>query len=328
MTGPVDETMWIEVLGRHRETAARFRIDGNEALIGRGYGNDVVLDDPHVAPAHLRVYRNAEGALVAQDLGSVNGIRLERGKQRLDEVLIEGDRPLRIGQTLIRVRDADFAVAPERSLKRPPSNWPAIVLMGAAFVFLTVMETSIGQTREAKAASYLGTLAPQLVLGAIWVTGWSLVCRVFSGAARFERHLLIALEALIGMAIAGQVVVVAAFAFALPVLVQYPAAPDWVILGIAVLAHLRTIGPGRMRLKLAAAAAIPVLVVGYEAIAMTGMNPAYRQPAVVRQLMPPELRLVPNQSTSVFFEDAAGLKPGLDKARTEEAADAGDGDED
>ena len=43
--------MWIEVLSRHGEVAARERIDGREeARIGRAFDNDVVIDDPHVAP--------------------------------------------------------------------------------------------------------------------------------------------------------------------------------------------------------------------------------------------------------------------------------------
>ncbi len=43
--------IWIEILGRHREVVARYRGDGAEVRIGRGYDNDVVIDDPYVAPA-------------------------------------------------------------------------------------------------------------------------------------------------------------------------------------------------------------------------------------------------------------------------------------
>ena len=53
--GPV---MWIEVLSRHGEAIQRQRIDGDEARIGRDFDNDVVVDDPHVAPHHARIFRN------------------------------------------------------------------------------------------------------------------------------------------------------------------------------------------------------------------------------------------------------------------------------
>jgi len=66
--------MWIEVLSRNGEVAARERIDTQEARIGRAFDNDVVIDDPHVAPHHLRIIRGEDGELVAEDLGTLNGL--------------------------------------------------------------------------------------------------------------------------------------------------------------------------------------------------------------------------------------------------------------
>jgi hypothetical protein len=65
--------IWVEILSRHRDVAARVRVMGDEASIGRGYDNDVIVDDPYVAAHHLRVFRDAAGKLIAQDLGSANG---------------------------------------------------------------------------------------------------------------------------------------------------------------------------------------------------------------------------------------------------------------
>ena len=62
--------IWVEILSRHRDIAARFRIAAPEARIGRGYDNDVIIDDPYVAAQHLRVFRDEAGQLVAEDLGS------------------------------------------------------------------------------------------------------------------------------------------------------------------------------------------------------------------------------------------------------------------
>jgi pSer/pThr/pTyr-binding forkhead associated (FHA) protein len=66
--------IWVEILSRHRDVVNRVRIAGEEATIGRGYDNDVIVDDPYVAARHLRVSRDEAGQLVAKDLGSVNGI--------------------------------------------------------------------------------------------------------------------------------------------------------------------------------------------------------------------------------------------------------------
>ncbi|HYC15496.1 MAG TPA: FHA domain-containing protein, partial [Stellaceae bacterium] len=78
----MEEVTWIEVLGRHRDVVARLRFAGAEIRVGRAYDNDLVLDDPYVAPRHLLIRRETGGALVAEDLGSANGLYLDRGKTR------------------------------------------------------------------------------------------------------------------------------------------------------------------------------------------------------------------------------------------------------
>ena len=70
--------IWVELLSRHRDVAGRFRVERAEITIGRGYDNDVIVDDPYVAARHLRIFRDAEGRLVAEDLGSANGTFVNR----------------------------------------------------------------------------------------------------------------------------------------------------------------------------------------------------------------------------------------------------------
>ena len=69
---------------------ARFRIAGPEARIGRGYDNDVIVDDPYVAAQHLRVFRDEAGQLIAEDMGSVNGTFLDGGKSRQARIVVDG----------------------------------------------------------------------------------------------------------------------------------------------------------------------------------------------------------------------------------------------
>ena len=47
------EVIWVEVLSRHHDVVARHRCVGPEVHIGRGYDNDVVIDDPYVAARHV-----------------------------------------------------------------------------------------------------------------------------------------------------------------------------------------------------------------------------------------------------------------------------------
>src|SRR5450631_2783872 len=120
--------IWIEILSRHRDVTARFRIAGPEASIGRGYDNDVIVDDPYVAAQHLRIFRDETGQLVAEDMGSANGLFLDGGKSRQTRIVVDGSHPIRIGQTFLRIRETSHAVErervarPERRISRSP--WP------------------------------------------------------------------------------------------------------------------------------------------------------------------------------------------------------------
>lgn len=106
--------IWVEILSRHRDITARVRIAGPEVRIGRGYDNDVIVDDPYVAARHLRVFRDEAGQLVAEDMGSVNGTFLDGGKSRLARIIVDGTKPIRIGQTYLRFRAINHEVERER----------------------------------------------------------------------------------------------------------------------------------------------------------------------------------------------------------------------
>ena len=95
----MDEVTWIEVLSRHREVVTRHRVTSNAITIGRAYDNDIVLDDPHVAAHHLRLARGNDGAWVAEDLGSVNGVYVDGERARRERVVLDATTTLHIGHT-------------------------------------------------------------------------------------------------------------------------------------------------------------------------------------------------------------------------------------
>lgn len=74
----------------------------------------MVIDDPHVAPQHVLVERDDNGALVAEDLGTANGLFADRGTRKLKRIDLDGERLIRIGHTDLRIPDANYAVTPER----------------------------------------------------------------------------------------------------------------------------------------------------------------------------------------------------------------------
>ena len=143
--------MWIEVLSRHGEVAARERIDASEARIGRAFDNDVVVDDPHVAPHHLRIFRGEDGELVAEDLGTLNGLYPEHGAKRVTRLPLAREPGIRVGRTILRVHDAAHAVAPEKLLTPPRAHAAWAAALGVFFFAALLVLQWLNMTSEPSA---------------------------------------------------------------------------------------------------------------------------------------------------------------------------------
>ena len=106
MNGP-----WtIEMLARNGEVLHRHRAAALPVRIGRAYDNDFILDDEYAAPHHAVIEAGPDGEPVMRDLGTRNGLNHQR--RRVQEVLLSGDAVVRLGHTSLRLRPADFEVAP------------------------------------------------------------------------------------------------------------------------------------------------------------------------------------------------------------------------
>ena len=184
--------MWVEVVSRDGHVYARERIDGEVAHVGRAFDNDVVVDDPHVAPHHLRIFRGEDGGLVAEDLGSVNGLYAERGDRREPRIALASAPGLRIGRTVLRVHDAAHSVAPEKPLAPPRAHvrW-AFALAGVLLAF-TLLLAWLDVTGEPTATRLVMPLLAVAVAVVIWSGLWAMLSRIFSGQAHFAAMLRIA----------------------------------------------------------------------------------------------------------------------------------------
>ncbi|MDB5358918.1 MAG: hypothetical protein JWO51_215 [Rhodospirillales bacterium] len=307
--------IWVEILSRQRDVLTRHHIAGDSLTIGRGYGNDVMVDDPHVAANHLRIGRNAEGALVAEDQGSVNGLYLEGVAKRLGRVVINGDRLIRIGQTLLRIRDDAYLVPAERPLISRRPRWPLLVLLTLAILAIELVGAWRGDFREFKPATYIQPVLAVIGIVGIWVTVWTLLSRIIVRAARFETHLLIGLVAMLTVSVANEFADFGAFALSWPGLVEARFAIGFVVMGAAALAHMRAIGPGRLRLKLAGAAALPALMIGYHAVIDADQQRTLDPPSYVHLLFPPAFRASPLNTEDGLLKDLGEMRLRIDQAR-------------
>jgi pSer/pThr/pTyr-binding forkhead associated (FHA) protein len=309
--------IWIEILSRQRDIAARFAIAGSEARIGRGYDNDVIVDDPYVAASHLRVFRDEAGQLVAEDIGSVNGTFLDGNRSRAARIVINGKDTIRIGQTSIRVRDASYEVERERIAPPDRHVLPFVLALAltAVVVGLYVLEVWLIQTGEPRAMSYVNPILGTVIIVPLWAGFWALLSRIFSGRSRFLQNLFIGLGCAAALLLFGQLAKVVTFAWTLPSVTAYAYAAIWSIIAATCFFHLRVIGRTRLWLKGTIVTALLVAIVGVQTLQRSEAFSDSGSQQMTRQLMPPWLRAAPLQDETAFFGDIAKLKARLDRDR-------------
>jgi len=317
--------IWVEILSRHREIAGRFRFPGPEVSIGRGYDNDVIVDDPYVAARHLRVFFDEEGRLVAEDLGSTNGTFLDGSSKRLPRIVVDGRHPIRIGQTFLRFREPSHAVEPERVAPERSGILPAVAALGlaAAVLGLEAMSVWFGQVAEPRALSYLTPILSACVVTLLWVGMWALLSRIFAGRSHFVRHLLIALSGIFAVSFYSELAKYLAFAWTVSFPGSYEYVAVWIAVAVVCFLHLREIGHTRLWLKGGLVAALLIVAVSVQSLQRSeALSDSGRQ-VTLHILMPPSLRAVPYRSESDFFGRVENLKATLDGDRAQTRAGSG-----
>lgn len=312
----MDEVIWIEVLSRHRAVLSRHRCTGRGVRIGRAYTNDVVLDDPYVAPEHAHIVRTEDGRLLLEDLGTENGIYAAYGRKRLTSLALADDGVFRLGQTLLRVRSAAHGVAPERALGPRPQAFAIVAALFAAVFLGEALSLWLGDYEEPKAVTYVVPLLAGFVLIGGWTALWSIVSRVFSGTARFEQNLVIALAGALGIELVTAVNALGAFGLSWSMLQSYNPVAFLAVAAAVCFFHLRQINPTRSLVAGAALGALLVAVAGMVTVMERDVRPGVTQ-LYVRNILPPVLRLKPVESESSFFGQVVRLRSKLDQDRQE-----------
>ena len=311
--------IWVEVLSRHRDVEARFRVAGPEVFIGRGYDNDVIVDDPYVGAQHLRVFRDESGRVVAEDIGSANGTFLDGGKDRLRRIVIDGTKPIRIGQTLLRIREPSHAVERER-MGRPERPISLVVLalaLGAMVIAVSALRIWHAQTGEPRVSAYLTPLLTAIGSVVLWAGAWALLSRIFSGRSRFLRNLLIALAGISALLLYDEFGRFAAFALTWPTAGTYQYVAVWSILAAICFLHLREIGPARLWLKGAIVTTVLATAIAAQTLQRSEAFSDFGRQTTTRLLMPPAFRVVPVRGQGAFFGEIARLKTRIDSDRSE-----------
>jgi hypothetical protein len=324
----VDEVIYLEVL-EGEAVHARHRLERFPVSVGRGYGNEIILDDPKVSAQHLRIERAEDGRLVLRDVGSHNGTFRVEPWARLAELVVEDDVRVAVGDTVLRLRTPRHMVEPtlvgtapadpRTRLFERPFAFPALLAVAVAWSLLSEYLSSYGKT-DWGALAY-AVLVPVLVaLG--WTCGWSLVSKLVRRQAWFSAHGGIGSLGLLGAQAVPQGLVLLTFSLSLGRWVQWVSTVAlWVWLGCVLFWHLRYVTRWESR-RLAAVLASALAALGVLSQAQELLGPEEFRPVPVYEptLLPPALRLAPARPVDSFFRDTEALQHEVDALAAEPLA--------
>lgn len=320
MSGPY----FIETLARNGDVLHRHRVQALPIRLGRGYNNDFILDDPFAAPEHAVIEAGEDGALIMRDLGTRNGV-VHRGR-RAPAVALAGDTVVRIGHTTLRVRSADFAVAPEELDRTrhgwegaPPGLLGVLLLAGAVLFTAWLFDTQSPQLRR-----YVQALATAVGVGLVWAGAWAFANRLFGRLARLGRHLFIAGSAAAAVTLYKAVSSTLGFAFSLDALVRYSSHVTVAAAAAAVYFHLKTVKPEQSR-RFGIICAVFALL--SSSMIMLGNEQQHGRVAdqlYMPVILPPAVRVSPDHPVDEYMGKVQGLKAQLDVERTRKVKDDGD----
>jgi hypothetical protein len=296
-------------------------VDRLPIRIGRGYDNDVILDDDYAAAAHAVVEQDAAGRLLLRDLGTRNGIVVDR--RRRQDAVLAGDTVVRIGHTALRVRAADFPVAPEL-VDRTFHGWEGalpgacgLALTGACALFVRWLV----DTEYFELVRYAEALAGGLAVALLWAGVWACANRLFGRHARLGRHLFVfgcGVTALAAYALLGSTV---AYAFSAEGFTHYASHVATVLLAGMVYFHLCTVRPrNRVRYRWICAG-FAVLCSGLILAGNVQRTGRLSDELYMAVLMPPGIRVSPDHGVDEFMRDVEAMKGPLDRSRGRKPGD-------
>jgi pSer/pThr/pTyr-binding forkhead associated (FHA) protein len=307
---------FVEILSRTGDVLHRHQVSALPIQIGRAYDNDFILDDVHTAAHHAIVEETDDGKLNLRDLGSKNGL-VHLGKRKT-QVIVDGHSVVRLGQTSLRIRTADFAVEDE-AFDTNNYNWEGLppALTGILLICLMAFSSIwVGDTDKFAPVRYLMAMAGILSVGLIWSGAWTFANRLFSGHARFGRHVFIAACGMVVLEIAGHISGIVAFALSWETLSRYSSHISIALGATMVYFHLTTIKPRAARRAMMTAMSLSILGSCFMLMTNYQRSGKLMDELFMREMYSPSMRVSKNHSVDHFLFNAEKLKAEVDGERS------------
>jgi hypothetical protein len=315
--------VFAEILDRRGNIRGRVKIDSFPATVGRGYANAVIVDDRLVNAEHLRLSVDSEGAIVVEDLNTLNGTRLSKSGERIERHRIPagGEAVIRIGQTVLRIRGSDFEVGPATS-SRPLFGAFRRYIENAAIasvVFVTgFCITVLTFAQEIYKKDIWSDVTREslvlLIVFALWTGFWSFINRLVTHSFRFMTHLGIAGMASVVFLVLFTTKEYVEFLFSAPLAAKVVGYAGFtVIFSLLLYSHLSVMAGSSSRKRMLASALISAGIVGIVLLTQFAYRKEFsnelRFSSVIKPLGREWIRTV---STDEFFGDLDKLRARVD----------------
>jgi FHA domain-containing protein len=262
---------YVERLDGKGGVVERFPIESFPIKIGRAYGNDVILDDPYVCPAHVAIAPDEQGRLMVTDLESVNGLRESAWEKPVASLEIRSGSQFRIGHTQLRYCGVDHALAPtlvDRDSRRLWLNSPyTAVIVGVAVFLLLCLDAYLTIIERVTFAAIVSEPLSTFAMLLLWSGLWALASRVIVSRFHFPQHATIACGAIIGFFLLSFFAEWFEFLFpSVPTLWIAGLFGSGLIIGALVYGHLKFASTMQRHSRLWATLSVSAVVVGVSAI--------------------------------------------------------------
>lgn len=205
MDRPEDRLALIELLDRDGRPRRVVDVFGWPVTLGRGLGNSIVLDDPHVATHHATLAPDGQGALWLQVGDCVNGVAL--GTAKRPPVLPTGARAqlpaqgavMQLGGQRLRLRLPGEVLGAEQPFTRPAVAGPALAAVALAWVLLEAFDRWVNLDPGADFTQWLPWALGLPLAVALWCGAWALGSKLFRHGFDFMGHAAIALPGLLAL---------------------------------------------------------------------------------------------------------------------------------
>ncbi len=309
---------FIEILDRAGQVKYREKIGPEGLTLGRGYENDLIIDDPYMCPKHLQLTWN-EDCLMAFDLDSVNGMRHDKEKQRKKQICLNTVDNLHIGRTTLRFRPLDYPIGPTKA-DDAHSNITRLITHFAfppvAFLFAylaIILSTHLGSNKEFDGQIFGGTLMVFLPLLVAWSTIWAFTGKIISQKAKFLVHCGIACTGILFTIGVPTLLDYASFAAGFDSIGNIPIfIIDSMLIAGWIFLHLSFVSQSPPKKHVKTAIGFALLILSFTAISENLMQDKFSyNPRYEVNLKPPFLQLTEGKSPPIFFQSIQGIRDDL-----------------